>query len=370
MLQRGTPNGAPQARSIVKPAMAKKQTAPAADAGAEDLLSGVLGGKKAVGGGAGGAEASDDVLGDLGKKRKAPRTTFRERNVLDMKGLFKLYQEMQKLPLSRKPGNEVRHVPGSGPCTAQSSPRPHPSRHCASTQLLQAADMQCVSNAYRTWAAQIFPPLTAAEVLRKCREWSGKTLVKNVLGVMRTAEADREARGALSASDYAEMTEGARRAAEAEAEKRKDKAKQRGVALDGGSVGSNREDDEYEVDEGAEEELDFIERQRRARGGGEDEYEEEEEDELEVLQGGAGSGMGGGAGRRAAEPALGASQEAGGSSQDAYADEFGDYLPAPSPAPAPEPAAAGMVELEDSEGEQAPPPPPRRRGAEIEEDDD
>ena len=120
MLQRGaTPHGA----------SASKRPAPSYSAhDGEDLLSGVLGGKRgggkprqgqtaaAAAGGASAAAAAaaaaeqegDDVLGDMGKKRKAQRRTFKEANVLDMRGLYKLYQEMQKLPLSRKPGSEVR----------------------------------------------------------------------------------------------------------------------------------------------------------------------------------------------------------------------------------------------------------------------
>ena len=109
--------------------------------------------------------------------------------------------------------------------------------------------------------------MPSSEVLRRCKEWSGKTLVKNVLSVMRTAEGESEARGPLTAQAYSELTEGARAAAEAEAARRKDKQKLgRGVALDGVSVGSNRQDDEYE-DEEAEEVLDFTDLARRERGG-------------------------------------------------------------------------------------------------------
>jgi hypothetical protein len=113
------------------------------------MLGGKRGGgkqaKPAVGGAAGGAEAgaaTDDVLGDLGKKRKAPRRTFKERSLLDTRGLYKLYQEMQKLPLSRKPGNEVRQ-PRQPPASACAHPvhsfsqQHHPSPHLLITHRLR-----------------------------------------------------------------------------------------------------------------------------------------------------------------------------------------------------------------------------------------
>jgi hypothetical protein len=374
MLQRGTP--APG-----KGAARKAPTAAAAAAPQDDLLSGVLGGKRGAKGGGGGGEgaggaqgtgapaaepdATDDVLGDLGKKRKAPRRTFKERNVLDMRGLYKLYQEMQKLPLSRKPGNEVRCAALSHSSALPSiTPRNHAFPPHTPRQPPQAADMLRVSNAYRTWAAQLFPPLTSTEVLRKCRDWSGRLLVKSVMATLRTAEAGREA-APLTEAEYSELTEGARRAAEADAARRKQKAAARGVGLEGGSVASNREGDEYEEDEGAEEEvLDFFERQRRARGGEEGGEEEEEEealddlDELEALRGGGGGGGGagggggggrGGGGRGSAAAAAsghGAGDEAG-ASQESFggAEEFGDFVARPPSQGAP------MVELEDSEEE-------------------
>jgi len=237
-----------------------------------------------------------------------------------------------------------------------------------------------VSAAYSTWAAQLFTPLTSSEVLRKCRDWSGKLMVKNVMGTLRERELLRETEP-LTEKAYGELTEGARRAAEADAARRKEKAAQRGVALEGGSVASNREGDEYEVEEGEEEEeVDFIERQRRARGG-----REEEEDEVEALR--SGWGAGGGAGGGGGSGGGGGGTRAGDSQESFGAEEFGDYI---EPRGGGGSGGAAVVELEDSEDEgggggagaaaaaaaaaavaaaAASAPAPRRRAAEIEEDD-
>ena len=46
--------------------------------------------------------------GLIGKKRtRVPRQTFKESNLLSYKGMWLLYDEMAKLPLSRTPGREV-----------------------------------------------------------------------------------------------------------------------------------------------------------------------------------------------------------------------------------------------------------------------
>ena len=49
----------------------------------------------------------DDLMGAaLAGKRKV-RRTFKETNLIGSMGVFKLYKEMQGLPLLRKPGSEV-----------------------------------------------------------------------------------------------------------------------------------------------------------------------------------------------------------------------------------------------------------------------
>lgn len=153
-----------------------------------------------------------------------------------------------------------------------------------------------VSQAYKTWASQMFPPKSSAEVLEKCREWSGRHLVKSVLGVMRTAEVEREAKGPLTEQAYNELTEGARRAAEAETSRKRERlgGGRGAVNLDGDSVGSAMDGKGYEEeDEPAAEEVDFTERNRRERGE-EDAAAEEEDAWGETLRrAGVGGGRGG-----------------------------------------------------------------------------
>ena len=160
-----------------------------------------------------------------------------------------------------------------------------------------------VSQAYKTWASQMFPPKSSAEVLEKCREWSGRHLVKSVLGVMRTAEEEREAKGPLTEQAYNELTEGARRAAEAETSRKRERlgGGRGAVNLDGDSVGSAMDGEGCEGEAAAEEE-DFTERNRRERG--EEDYVAEEEDAWgETLRraGGGGGGAGGGGGSEVAD---------------------------------------------------------------------
>ena len=95
----------------------KQKEATAKGGDSEDLLAA----KRPAAGGAAasgpkvtsGMENGEDLTAGVdqaGRKRKPARNTLREGAVLSSRGLFKLYQEMQKLPLSRKPGNEVRAV--------------------------------------------------------------------------------------------------------------------------------------------------------------------------------------------------------------------------------------------------------------------
>ena len=75
---------------------------------------------KGAGAGAGdappkdGAEAgdeADDLLAN-GKRARVPRLTFKESHLISKAGLWKLYDEGSRLPLSRKAGSEVRSVRG------------------------------------------------------------------------------------------------------------------------------------------------------------------------------------------------------------------------------------------------------------------
>jgi hypothetical protein len=151
--------------------------------------------------------------------------------------------------------------------------------------------MAKVMVAYKTWASQLFPPLHSSVVLRKCRDWGGRGIVKNVLGMLREKEVIRAELGGsvgdtLSKELYLEVTEQVRAAAEAEANKRKEKSKRaRGDATEGGADEDREEEGEEEGrggDEAEEEDeiLDFTERGRRkdkSGGGREEEGEEEEE---------------------------------------------------------------------------------------------
>jgi len=95
----------------------KKKTLPnisshSEDAG-DDLLASARGGSKPSNnssktpGDQGDTEKGVDLVGieSHQKKRKRP---FKETDLISAKGLFKLYSEMQTLPLSRKSGHEVR----------------------------------------------------------------------------------------------------------------------------------------------------------------------------------------------------------------------------------------------------------------------
>lgn len=129
--------------------------------------------------------------------------------------------------------------------------------------------MKRVMEAYRTWGNQIFPPTPASVVLQKCRDWSGKGIIKNVLGVLREKEVIRAEDGpgeSLTMDKYLEETKGAREAAEMEATRRKEKKSKGGEDTGEKADGEEGEGDgenEYEDEEA----LDFTERQRRGGDG-------------------------------------------------------------------------------------------------------
>jgi hypothetical protein len=89
--------------------------------------------------------------------------------------------------------------------------------------------MAKVMGAYRVWANTLFPKLHTDAVLEKCRDWSGRGLVKNVLGVMRSGiervrasgggggggEGEGAAQRPISKELYNELTEMARASAAA-----------------------------------------------------------------------------------------------------------------------------------------------------------
>jgi hypothetical protein len=58
---------------------------------------------------AAGAGGGSEGLLD-GKRKRAPRVTFRETHLLGDRGLWRLYREFQSLPLRREPGSEVREA--------------------------------------------------------------------------------------------------------------------------------------------------------------------------------------------------------------------------------------------------------------------
>ena len=124
--------------------------------------------------------------------------------------------------------------------------------------------MLLISSAYRLWAQQLFPREHTSTVLAKCAAWSGRTLVKNVLHVMRyEIERVRASSGEqANVSRYRELTEQTRKAAEAEAEARKTRGKRaRGDRTDiDDDLGADGAADEYEE----EMELDITERRRAA----------------------------------------------------------------------------------------------------------
>lgn len=80
-------------------------TAPRDDFGAD------LDGEDALDGAA--APAEDASVGaDLLSKKKARQTrlTFKETHLIGEKGMWRLYEEMQRLPISRREGDEVRRA--------------------------------------------------------------------------------------------------------------------------------------------------------------------------------------------------------------------------------------------------------------------
>lgn len=85
----------------------------------------------------GAAVASDNLLVDA-KKARVQRTTFRETDVLSERGVWRLYDSFQRLPMSGKPGHE-------------------------------ASDMARVAGLYNDWARQLAPSLHPTDVLTKCR---------------------------------------------------------------------------------------------------------------------------------------------------------------------------------------------------------
>lgn len=83
------------------------------------------------------ADASDNLLAEA-KRAKAQRATFRETDVLSERGVWRLYDSFQRLPLSGKAGHE-------------------------------AADMARIAGLYDDWARQLAPGLHPTDVLTKCR---------------------------------------------------------------------------------------------------------------------------------------------------------------------------------------------------------
>ena len=194
--------------------------------------------------------------------------------------------------------------------------------------------MTMVIGAYRAWANTLFPKLHTDAVLEKCRDWSGRGLVKSVLSVMRSGiERVRAEGGGEGGSEgggegaprpvgkelYNELTAQARAAAEAEADRRKAGVKKvraeglgassdEGGGGEGGGAGEEADDGEDE-----EEVRDFTERRRA---------------QLEAMgeadEGGGGSGGGGGASQHSMED-VGASQQEW---DAAYAEDAANTRPA------------------------------------------
>ena len=82
-------------------------------------------------------DASDNLLIEA-KRLRALRHTFRETDVLSERGVWRLYDQFQRLPLSGVPGHE-------------------------------ASDMGRIASLYTDWARQLAPNVHPLDVLTKCR---------------------------------------------------------------------------------------------------------------------------------------------------------------------------------------------------------
>ena len=58
--------------------------------------------------GGGGDPPADDLLSK--KKVQQKRLTFKEAHLISEKGMWRLYEQMQRLPISRREGDEVRRA--------------------------------------------------------------------------------------------------------------------------------------------------------------------------------------------------------------------------------------------------------------------
>lgn len=101
----------------------------------------VAGAASPAGGSPAAPAASDNLLTEA-KRARAQRATFRETDVLSERGVWRLYDSFQRLPLSGKPGHE-------------------------------AADMARISRLYDDWARQVAPGLHPTDALTKCR-WAAR----------------------------------------------------------------------------------------------------------------------------------------------------------------------------------------------------
>ena len=109
------PRAAPAARAAAPRSKGAPVGAGAPASGGDDLLAGGGGAGGGGGGGGEGGVAEDDLLGGAKRARKV-RLTFKESHLISDQGLWRLYEQMQLLPLSRRKGDEVR---GSAPLPAR-----------------------------------------------------------------------------------------------------------------------------------------------------------------------------------------------------------------------------------------------------------
>lgn len=127
--------------------------------------------------------------------------TFRETHLISERGLWTLYSEMQKLPVTRRYAAKnaaadaaaiaegVPMRPGGGP----GSMGGHGGDVVPSGT--EAADMAAVMRAYAQWAHLLFPRIHHGDVLAKAALWSGKGVVKKTLQQMRVELEIPRARG-------------------------------------------------------------------------------------------------------------------------------------------------------------------------------
>ncbi len=100
------------------------------------------------------ADQSDNLLIEA-KRLRTMRETFRDTNLLSERGVWKLYDAFQHLPLAGTPGRE-------------------------------ATDISQVAALYNDWARQLAPMLHPTDVLTKCSDWSGKAVIRSSLQRIRT----------------------------------------------------------------------------------------------------------------------------------------------------------------------------------------